>query len=264
MKSQRRVRRGGGSYGYYGAVVAVCVVGISMIAVSKASQSDADVLPRANQDHWHAALGINICGSWLASAPEFHERNGQAGINAGLHSHGDGLIHTHPYSGDESGDNATVGRFFKWGGWKLDADSVEAWDGVEHKDGDKCGTGKDAKKAELRWSVNGEEQKGNPASYKIRDQDVIGIYFAADDVKLDSLGEVPSRGNLDNPSDVTPTTVAGATTTPVDGSGSSTTLAPGETTAPGDTSATTGDTSATTAAATTAAATTVAAATTTP
>jgi hypothetical protein len=233
MKSQRRVRRGGGSYGFYGAVFAICLVGVSLIAVSKANKSDADVLPRANEDHWHAALGVNVCGSWLANATEFHDRVSQSGIRAGLHSHGDGLIHAHPYSGDESGKNATVGRFFKWGGWKLDTDTIQAWDGQEHQDGDKCGEGKDAKKAEVRWSVNDEEQKGNPASYKLRDQDVIAIYFVAKDVDLATLGDVPGKANLANPSDLDPsaTTVPSGTTGPsattVDGSGSSTTAPPG-------------------------------------
>lgn len=254
MKSQRRVRRGGGSYGFYGAVVAVSVIGISLVAVSKANKSDADVFPRANQDHWHAALAVNDCGTWLEpgqSIPEFHNRVSNTQLRAGIHSHGDGLMHIHPYSGDESGDNATVGNFMEFGGWKVDSDEFKVgFPGPEtkRKNGDKCGEGKDALDGELRWTVNGEEQKSNPASYRPQDQDVIGIYFVGADVKLEDLGEVPSKANLANPSDVETTSpppsdspptdssgdvtsTSGGTSTSTGGDGSSTTAAPAPTTA---------------------------------
>jgi hypothetical protein len=239
LKSQRRVRRGGGSYGYYGALAAVCVVGTSLVFVSKAGTSDADVAPKANKDHWHAAIGANICGTWLPAIPEFEKRADNASLTAGIHSHGDGLMHIHPFSGDEAGKNATVGNFLEFAGYDVGTDFIEAWDGSgKRTDGDKCGEGDDAEKAEVRWTVNGEEQKGNPGSFRPRDQDVIGIYFTSSDTKLEDLGPVPSEANLANPVDVEPT----------------------DTTVAGDTSATTvaGDTSATTVGSTAASTTTAA------
>jgi hypothetical protein len=235
LKSSRRVRRGGGSYGYYGALFAVCVVGITLVVASRASKDDSDVPPIVNQDHWHASLDFNVCGSWVAPAqaiPEFEFRAGQGEVRAGIHSHGDGLMHIHPFSSDESGDNATVGKFMDFGGWDLDLDSFKLADGQEHKDGDECG---DAK-GELRWSVNGEEQKSNPARYHPSDQDVIAVYFVAGDADLTEFGEPPSAAGLANPVDQTTTsapgsTAPGETTSTVSGDGSSTT-GPAGTTGP--------------------------------
>ena len=52
----------------------------------------------------------------------------QAGTDkrAGLHSHGDGLMHIHPFTEDEAGDAATVGRFFDYGGWQVDRGRTRA------------------------------------------------------------------------------------------------------------------------------------------
>ena len=60
-------------------------------------------------DHWHSYLGVNICGEWLPNVPEFEAPVGSpvGSRNAGIHSHGDGLIHTHPFVSSEEGKNAT-------------------------------------------------------------------------------------------------------------------------------------------------------------
>ena len=64
--------------------------------------------------------------------------------------------------------------------------------GETKSNGDKCGT----KPGLVRWAVNGAEQKGNPANYKINDGDEIVIAFVPQDVTLKSLGHPPSLGNL--------------------------------------------------------------------
>jgi hypothetical protein len=56
-------------------------------------------------DHWHAAYGVNLCGVWQPAVPEYES-------SAGLHSHGDGLIHIHPFDHRASFENATLGHFF--------------------------------------------------------------------------------------------------------------------------------------------------------
>ena len=246
LKSRGRVRRDGGSYGYYGAVAAVCIVGISLVAVVKAQESSADDTPRANVDHWHAAIAINICGTWLPNPAEFEQRAGNTSLRAGIHTHGDGLMHIHPFSGDEAGENATVGTFLDFGGWDVGSDFVEGWDGQRYEDGDECGEGDDAEAGMLRWTVDGEEIRGNPGKYKPVDQTTIGIYFVPADEDLEVLEEThPSKAQLADPlaaeegrepvvstvpgSDTTvagtETTVAGTETT-VDGSGSSTSAPP--------------------------------------
>jgi hypothetical protein len=216
--------------------VLIAIAGIAIILFSRGGE---DVPPVANLDHWHAAIGVNVCGSWLPNPPEFHQQADNGSLQAGIHSHGDGLIHIHPYSSSEGGDNATVGRFFDYGGWNVDAESIDLggtlpWSGESYENGDECpdgGTGT------LVWSVNGERREGNPADYKPQQDDVIAIGFLAEGQEL---GTPPSAGNLAAPVDVVgttvptapgaPTTTPGASTTTTAGGSASTSAVPTQTT----------------------------------
>jgi hypothetical protein len=214
----RRTRSG--SPFWYAATGVVIIVGIVAIALSRGG--NAQVAPFPNDDHWHAALGVNVCGTWLPNAPEFHERVESSGTRAGLHSHGDGLVHIHPYSSDESGNRATLGKFFEFGGWALSENRIAAWDNQEHTTGQQC----DGKDAEVRWSVDGEERSGDPADYKPQDRDVIAVAFLPPGEKI---GTPPSAGP-------TPTDVAPGESLPTPGSSDpSQSSAPPDSTDPGAT-----------------------------
>ncbi len=231
LKSQKRVRRGGGSYGYYAAVVGVCVVGISLIAVSKASESDAEY-PRAGKDHWHIAIGFNDCGEWLdggVALPENHERAKNTNLQAGLHSHGDGLMHFHPWQADEAGKNATVGNFMEFGGWDVSRNGFSVGfpgPAIERNNGEMCGDGDKAKEGVLRWTVDDKEQKGNPSKYRPNDQETIAFYFVSADQDLKELGEVPSKANLEHPIDDAQSSVGTGSTTTTSVGGASTSAPP--------------------------------------
>ena len=89
----------------------------------------------------------------------------------GIHAHGDGLIHIHPFVTGEAGKRATVGKFLEYAGLDASSDSFTMNDGQTHKTGDEC----DGTPATVRWSLNGEEQGGNISSYHPKDQDVIAL-----------------------------------------------------------------------------------------
>jgi hypothetical protein len=125
---------------------------------------------RVNLDFWTAALGVKVCGTWLANAPP-------AGLDTGVHSHGDGLVYIHPFSPDEAEKNATLGLFLKRGIWKVTQDSLQVWDGTTHHNGDACPNGGPA---ELRWWVDGVEQHGDPGGLLPRDGQVIALSFDSD------------------------------------------------------------------------------------
>jgi len=234
MKSSRRVRRGGGSYGFYAALTAICISGVALVAVSKAGVDTSDEFPRANTDHWHAAFGIYVCDNWMDDPEKFHNRADNANLRAGIHSHGDGLIHMHPYSGDESGDRATIGRYFKYGGWKIGPKSFTWYDGAKHENGDSCPATN--KKGIVRWTVNGEEQSSNPAEYRPQDQDTVAVYFVDKNADLAGIGDPGSKANLENPVDEpspssdstvpSATTVAGDSTGPTALTGTTTATEP--------------------------------------
>jgi hypothetical protein len=61
--------------------------------------------PVANVDHWHAAYGVYYCDQYL---PPIAERPEDP---LGIHSHGDGLIHIHPFGAGAAGSNAQMQVF---------------------------------------------------------------------------------------------------------------------------------------------------------
>jgi hypothetical protein len=147
--------------------------------------------PLANRDHWHAALGVNVCGSWLVDAPEFNERASAPGFLAGVHSHGDGLIHMHPYTDDEAGNHATLRTFLEEGGWMGEHDGLDLWAPT-----DQCGAGADPV---VRYFVN-REAVDDGLDYKFADQDTIVIAIGG----TGDPGAPPSAANLADPTDVGP------------------------------------------------------------
>lgn len=247
--------RSGSNLVWY-AAAAILVIGGSLAVALSRSNSASGVGPTAT-DHWHAALGVNDCGHWtpnwltpISSTTQTPVRVNTE-IYAGLHSHGDGLIHMEPKTSDEMGDKATVGEYFKFSGFKLNSTSITfgtlAQDTtVNEKNGNKC----NGKPGVLRWSVNGKEKKGNPANYKIFNGDVIELVFTTADAKLPPKSDVPSYAELQDilgnpnkpenppgatvPAGTTSTTTPDASlqTTTTAAGGTTTTAAGGTTTAP--------------------------------
>lgn len=152
-------------------------------------------------DHWHAALGVNDCGQWVpnwAWPPGAQYATGgparagsQGDAYAGLHSHGDGIIHMEPLTDDEMGANATLGLYFRYGGWKLSADAVD-FVSVNEANGNLC----HGEPGVLRWAVNGKEMHGDPAAYKLFDRDVIELVFTTADAPLPPQSAIPSYPTL--------------------------------------------------------------------
>jgi hypothetical protein len=125
---------------------------------------------RIDLDFWTAALGVKICGTWLANAPT-------SGNDTGVHSHGDGLVYVHPFKADEAGERATLGLFLQRGGWHAAADRLQLWDGDDHRSGQACPNGQTAR---VRWWVDGVEQTGDPSSFTPRNGQVIVLSFDSD------------------------------------------------------------------------------------
>jgi hypothetical protein len=226
--------RNGANLVWYVAAGVLVVAGVLGVALSR-SNTASGVAPTVS-DHWHVALGVNDCGTWVQNwawppgnvngansvgtgAPA---RAGSGGlIYAPLHSHGDGLIHIEPLVSTDGGNNATLGAYFKYGGWKLSATSIQ-FVNVNEKNGNKC----NGKPGVLRWAVNGKEHHGNPAKYKLAQADVVELVFTTPDAKLPPPSQVPSAADLNSVLGITPTPTPGATTAPA----TSTTTAPAGTT----------------------------------
>lgn len=80
------------------------------------------------EDHWHTAYGIYVCGEFLPSTD-----NGRDPM--GIHTHGDGLIHVHPFTEAATGAAADLELFFTSRGDRLD-DRVLRWEREEWSEGE--------------------------------------------------------------------------------------------------------------------------------
>jgi hypothetical protein len=124
-KKVARAARAGGKrtgqrrqLGYPMAVVAIVVAGVGLVTFAKASGESADSTnPPQAGDHWHAAYGVYVCDRFIDNFSDREEDR------LGIHTHDDGLIHVHPFSGGAGGRNATLGKFFDQ--VDLDVDSSE-------------------------------------------------------------------------------------------------------------------------------------------
>jgi hypothetical protein len=209
----RSARRSNRTRWWYALVAMVVVAGLALIVFARSQTANA-VGPQPGRDHWHAALGVYDCNHWLGDStgkgvwlwPATTDQGypARVGTNqyAGLHSHDDGIIHMEPVSADESGNNATVGRYFQFGGWKLSATGY-SFLGNTVQNGEKCGR----QPAVLRWetatfngNVNGVqsyvEHTGDPANFKLNNGDIVVIAFVPRTASLAALGNPPSLPNL--------------------------------------------------------------------
>ena len=123
----KKVRFQGGSI-FPIAVALVVLLGLLAIVYGRQSRpSDGSGVPRVNDGtntdaHWHAAFGIYICDTFQPKITGTKEETGIDSTGAqvllnekfktlGVHSHGDGIVHYHPYSTKASGNRAKLGVF---------------------------------------------------------------------------------------------------------------------------------------------------------
>ncbi len=252
----KRVRFQGGSV-FPIAVVLVVVLGVLAIVYGRQSRpSDGSGVPRINDGnnadaHWHAAFGIYICDTFEPKTVGTKEETGidtagnQVLLNddfrlLGVHSHGDGIIHYHPYSTKASGNRAKLGVYLTVYDIKLSDDKLvmpadqggETWSTEDTK----C-DGKDTVLTVRVW-----DDFANPGVFHdvvtdfnniriVNDGMAFVVAFVpkgADIPQPDWAAQLPTLGAADGGDVVatTTTTVAGATTI----AGATTTTVTGATT----------------------------------
>jgi len=193
-----RTARGARPWGFYTALGIVIALGSFVLYTSREDRLErfgnrADT-PPTKADHWHAALGIYECDKFLPPLAD----NGRD--PHGIHTHGDGIIHIHPFDSQASGNNAVLGEYAETMNMKLSATRFSVPGGKTWDDGDECGD----KSGEVQLFVNGQRRSGDPSSYKMNDRDMIVLAFAPRDAEIPKTP--PSAPNLDNLTDMGPTT----------------------------------------------------------
>jgi hypothetical protein len=210
--------------GWYAAIALVVVLGVAGIVLSRAEYRQElaagadDSAPVANQDHWHAAYGIYACDEFLPALTD--ERDPK-----GIHSHGDGIIHIHPFVRSAAGRNATLAVFADATGLELSDSRIKVPGGDTYKAGDTKCNGKDAI---VQVKVNEKVITTDVDKFKLNNGDLVTIAFAPKGAELPPPPSAADLARLDPQTDeIVP---EGETTTPP--------ATDGSTTVPGDTSTT--------------------------
>lgn len=261
----KKVRFQGGTI-FPVAVGIVVVILLGLVVYARQSlPSEGSGPPRANVDHWHAAYGFYVCDEFLPKLVGTKEDTvidsvtGQRVLanekfrTTGVHSHGDGVIHYHPYSSRASGNRARLGIF-------LDVYDVELTDDKLVLPADQVGPGEQSvydtgtfkcgdKKTKIVVRVWDHYEKVDSYRDRVTDFDntritnngmVFTIAIVPDEAdvnipqppwapQLPALGAADGSGDTIPPADTTP---GGGATTTTAGQGTSTTVAPSTSTAP--------------------------------
>jgi len=215
-----RRARAARSYFWPTFVTVVVVVGTVGIVFSRNQRTTSaapvqaptrDNSPPLVGDHWHAAYGVYICGKFASPVNDQTDP-------FGIHTHGDGVIHTHPFrikGRPFTGKNANLGAFLKAVGGKITPTSFNFPGSGSRHNGQKCG-GKAGEVQVVSWkegdAVEAGQRGGDPANLKLFDRQLITVAFVP---KGETIPQPPSAPRLDKLNDVPSTTVPGETTTTV-------------------------------------------------
>lgn len=139
--------------------------------------------PRANLDHWHAAYGVVLCGTFQGPIQDQSDPRG-------IHSHADGLIHIHPFVTGVAGKNATLSKFTDAVGMTLTDSEIRMPGGESFKEGD---TQCNGTPGEVMVKVNDEIVTKDVRDIPLTENALITIAFAP---KGAVLPDPPTAGNL--------------------------------------------------------------------
>ncbi len=149
----------------------VVVLGVVLVVAARGSRDP--VTSPTTEDHWHSAYAIYDCGE---PVPFFR---GDVDPD-GIHSHGDSLIHIHPYNSSATGDDARLGVFLEAMNASIDVDGIFAENGefspILAEDG--C-DGEPAVVKVARWNIGAA---GGPEIIEVYEDDF-------DDIRLLEDGE---------------------------------------------------------------------------
>jgi hypothetical protein len=228
-KKVARAARAGGStkqrkrnWGFPLGIAAIVIVGTLVVVVARDSDQTASATAPTTNDHWHAAYGIYVCDAFVDPIPQEPEGADKLGI----HTHGDGIMHIHPFTGGASGKNATFATFGKTSGVEFSSSGLTMPDGTEYEDGYDC-NGTPAVVTVSQWN-NADEILADPTNPPPPDvvytEDFGSIHFDNDRMAF-TIAVAPegttipppqSLATLNNLSDVAPSStldLSGLTTT---------------------------------------------------
>ncbi len=225
-------------------MAAVVILGTAGIVYSRDQRQPDNTRPFAAAagrpaDHWHAAIGLNICGTFVPNLPEGDDP-------LGIHGHGDNVVHIHPFGASSAGKRASLEVYLDTVSADISDDRIELPGQETKRNGDKCEDGPGTIRTKVWDTRNPGDQgrivPGDPSAIRPQDNQLITIAFVPEG---GDIPKPPSEKSLDNLSDVAPppgatTTSSPSTTVDPNAAATSTTVAndPNATTIPGSPSTT--------------------------
>lgn len=232
-----RTSRGRRPVGYYTFLTVVAVLGTLVAVMSRQDLAPAGAEPPTTKDHWHMAYGLYVCQAFV---PNLEDKGAD---RLGIHTHGDGLIHVHPFSKASSGRNATVGKFADQVGLELSTTELGIPGQKKRKNGDKC-DGKAGEVKAVLWDGPADEEGrfvgGDPSEIPITENGIVTLAFVPEGTKVEDIPKPGSVGELSNPVDLRdPAAPPPAGEGGEGGEGSTSSTAPGESSSTSEAPATT-------------------------
>ncbi len=181
--------------GFPALVGLICLLGIGVVFYA---WSTRDGISRPTQaDHWHAAYGVYDCTS--PDENKYLAPFQSAADETGIHSHGDGLIHIHPFFELSSGDRAQMNHFFNEMGIEVTPEAITLDTGAELVAGTECADGSGPAEITIaHWDFDFQATADDPPKPQIftdnfrdikfeNDREIYIIAFAAAGTELPQL-----------------------------------------------------------------------------
>jgi hypothetical protein len=252
-KKVARAARAGGSrrpgqrraIGFPVVLSVVVILGVSLVLFARSSR-EANAEPRSAASdepaHWHAAYGFSFCGEFQ------RDTEGTALVDVGedtlgIHTHGDGVIHIHPFIDSAGGRNARLGIFFRQVALEVTDSTVtfpdgETWDEAEDTCTNQEGEEVPGQVVIAKWNAAQDAADGDkPNDVFTDDFDDIRFendreYYTVAFVPDGELDEIPVRpdviSDLNNLSDVVEAPDSSTSTTEGQTSDSTTSTSAGD------------------------------------
>jgi hypothetical protein len=201
------------------AVSAVVILGVLAVFFSRKEFTGNVERPPKVGDHWHMAFGVYDCDKFLPNIPQ------PAVDPDGIHTHGDGVVHAHPFNSSVAGRRAQIQKYFDAVGVEYKNDEMkiggigEGGKEFVRKNGDKCPNGQAGK-----WNMSLWDGAADTDPSKFTQG--FGIQRFTKDGMFVTLAFVPDGVEVPKPESAANLAALGA----IDGGASPVTLAPGETT----------------------------------
>lgn len=198
-------------------IAAIVLVGVLLVLFARGTNQEAAAVAPTVGEHWHAAYGIYVCDTFL---PPLTDAKADT---TGLHTHGDGVAHIHPFNSAAAGNNATLGKWGETTGLEFDSTGFTV-NGTTYSDGYDC-NGQPATVSLYVWPADDLEappqiipvsEMGDFKFFQDRLAITLAVVPEGTDVprppsvpELDQLVDVPGATSTTTTAPTTSTTAAG-------------------------------------------------------